>query len=97
MADNISKEHRSWLMSRVASKNSTAERVVRSVIHRIGYRFSIHEKKLPGKPDIVLKKHNLIIFVHGCFWPRHQGCKRCTTPKSNTEFWLEKFEKNQSG
>ena len=94
MADNISKRHRSWIMSRVPSGNTTPERIVRSVLHRMGYRFRIHVKELPGKPDIVLKKHNLVVFVHGCFWHNHQGCKISHIPKSNTGFWLDKFEKN---
>ena len=94
MTDNISKEHRSWIMSRVPSRNTTPERIVRSVLHRMGYRFRLHVKGLPGKPDIVLRKHNLVIFVHGCFWHKHQGCKISHIPKSNTGFWLDKFEKN---
>ena len=68
---------------------------VRSALHRRGYRFRLHDKTLPGKPDLVLKKHNLIIFVHGCYWHRHEGCKRCTTPKSNQEYWLPKLERNK--
>ena len=96
MTDHISQKHRSWNMSRISSKNSTPERIVRSVLHRMGYRFRLHDKKLSGKPDLVFKKHNLVIFVHGCFWHRHQGCKRCTTPKSNQGYWLDKFKKNTS-
>ena len=94
MADRISKEHRSWVMSRIPSRDTTPERVVRSVLHRMGYRFRLHVKGLPGKPDIVLKKHNLVVFVHGCFWHKHQGCKISHIPKSNTGFWLDKFERN---
>ena len=94
VTDYISQEHRSWNMGRITSENSTPERIVRSVLHRMGYRFRLHVKNLPGRPDITLKKHNLVIFVHGCFWHRHQGCKRCTIPKSNQEFWLNKFERN---
>ena len=81
-------------MSRIRSKGSVPEILVRRIIHRLGYRFRLHVKKLPGKPDLVLKRHKLIVLVHGCFWHRHQGCKISTTPKSNTEFWVTKFERN---
>lgn len=80
-------------MSRVHSKDTQAEVRVRSVLHRLGYRFRIHRSDLPGKPDIVLPKHNLAIFVHGCFWHRHERCPRATTPSSNRDYWLPKFER----
>ena len=86
--------HRSWNMSRIRSKNTKPEILVRKAIHAKGYRFRLHEKKLPGKPDLVLAKHRLIIFVNGCFWHRHQGCRLSTTPKSNTDFWERKFSDN---
>ena len=92
--DSISSERRSWNMSRIRSTNTAPERIVRSVLHSLGYRFRLHKKSLPGKPDIVLAKHKTVIFVHGCFWHRHQGCKFCYTPKSRTEFWNEKFAGN---
>lgn len=85
---------RSENMRAVPNKNSTPEIVVRKALHRLGYRFRLHKKDIPGKPDIVLRKHNTCIFVHGCFWHRHHNCKRATTPKTNTEFWQEKFSKN---
>lgn len=98
MADRISKEHRSWNMSRIRSKDSVPEKRVRSFLHRAGYRFRLHDKSLPGSPDIVLKKHRTVIFVHGCYWHRHSGCKRGAyfpkDPKQGIEFWQEKFEKN---
>ncbi|MEO0453639.1 MAG: very short patch repair endonuclease [Verrucomicrobiota bacterium] len=97
MIDRISEEHRSWNMSRIKSKNTKPEIKVRSMLHRMGYRFTVNgplNKKLPGKPDIVLPKYNTVIFVHGCFWHRHRGCKEATTPKTRTDFWLDKFEKN---
>ena len=97
MTDKISKLHRSWVMSRVRGKNTRPERAARSLLHFLGYRFTVNgprNKKLPGKPDIVLPKFKTAIFVHGCFWHRHQHCKRATTPKSNLDYWLPKFERN---
>jgi DNA mismatch endonuclease (patch repair protein) len=81
-------------MSRIRSENTRPEKVVRSLLHSIGYRFSLHRRDLPGKPDIVLPKYKTVIFVHGCFWHRHQGCKNTTTPKTNAEFWGKKFSEN---
>ena len=94
MVDHLSKEKRSWNMSRILSKNTKPETIVRSTLHRMGFRFRIGVKELPGRPDIVLSKYNTIIFVHGCFWHRHKGCKRCTTPSSNPAYWFNKFQKN---
>ena len=94
MADRLTKEHRSWNMSRIRSKNTKPEIIVRSVLHRMGYRFRLHVKALPGKPDIVLRKYNTVIFVHGCYWHRHKGCKYTYNPKSRTEFWQQKFNQN---
>lgn len=81
-------------MSRIKGKNTKPEMVVRSLLHRAGYRFRLHDKKLPGKPDVVLPKYKTVIFVHGCFWHRHEGCKNCTTPSGNGTFWKEKLEGN---
>lgn len=92
MADRISKEHRSWNMSRIQGKDTGPEKKVRSLLHRMGYRFRLHRKDLPGKPDIVLPKYKAVIFVHGCFWHRHKGCRLAYTPKSRKEFWKKKFE-----
>jgi len=94
MTDIISKEKRSWNMSRIRSKNTRPEMVVRSFLHRLGYRFRLHVPSLPGKPDIVLPKYKIIIFVNGCFWHRHQGCKYAYTPKSRQQFWDNKFREN---
>ena len=94
MADKLSKKHRSWNMSRIRSKNTSPEMRVRSVLHKQGYRFRLHHENLPGKPDLILKKFRLAIFVHGCFWHRHKGCKFAYRPKTNTEFWDNKFNKN---
>ena len=81
-------------MSRVRSKDTGPEMKVRRLLFSMGFRYRINVKTLPGKPDIVLKKWNTVIFVHGCFWHRHKGCKDTTTPKTKTEWWLEKFKKN---
>jgi len=89
--DSLTKEKRSWNMSRIRSGNTNPEMQVRSLLHRAGYRFRIHDRKLPGRPDIVLPKYKTVIFVHGCFWHRHEGCKFAYHPKSRTEFWEEKF------
>jgi len=94
MADKLTKEHRSWNMSRIRSKDTKPEFVVRSMLHRAGFRFRIHDKKLPGTPDIVLPKYKAVIFVHGCFWHRHENCKDATTPSTRKEFWETKFAKN---
>lgn len=81
-------------MSRIRSKETKPEKIIRSLLHRMGYRFRLYRNDLPGKPDIVLSKYKTVIFVHGCFWHRHKGCKRCTTPSTNREYWLPKLEKN---
>lgn len=94
MVDHLSKEKRSWNMSRIRSKNTKPEMIVRSILHRMGYRFRLHRKDLPGKPDIVLPKYKTVIFVHGCFWHRHPNCKDSTIPTSNVEFWNAKFNGN---
>ena len=93
--DKISEKHRSWNMSRIKSKNTKPEMRVRSMLHLMGYRFRLHDKNLPGKPDIILKKYNTIIFVHGCFWHRHFGCKYTYTPRTKIVFWENKFKINQ--
>lgn len=85
---------RSRLMRSVRQKNSAPEIRVRSALHRAGYRFRLHRRDLPGSPDIVLPRHRIAIFVHGCFWHRHAGCKRATEPKTRVAFWSEKFRHN---
>ena len=75
-------------MSRIRGKNTTPEMRVRSLLHRMGFRFRLHGKKLPGRPDVVLAKYKTVIFVHGCFRHRHSGCKNCTTPTNRREWWL---------
>ncbi|QDU17462.1 Very short patch repair protein [Gimesia maris] len=91
MADRISPEHRSWNMSRIKNRDTKPELIVRSLLYRMGYRFRLHRKDLPGKPDIVLPKYKTVIFVHGCFWHRHKGCKYAYNPKSRVNFWKRKF------
>ena len=81
-------------MSKIKGKNTKPEILVRKFLHRQGFRFRIHQKNLPGKPDIVLSKYNAVIFVHGCFWHGHQGCRYFTIPKTRTEWWTEKIDSN---
>ncbi len=92
--DVFTPEKRSEVMSRVGTKNTKPELLVRSLLHGMGYRFRLHRKDLPGKPDIVLPKYRTVVFVHGCFWHRHPGCRRTTTPKARKEFWQSKFDRN---
>lgn len=107
--DRLTRERRSWNMSRIRGKDTTPEKAVRSMLHRMGYRFRLHRKiPLPPPstknpqpsrhrfitPDIVLVKQRVAIFVHGCFWHRHRGCKNCTTPTHRREWWVTKLEGN---
>jgi len=92
--DRLSKQHRSWNMSRIKSKDTKPEIQVRSLLHKLGFRFRLHRNDLPGKPDIVLPKYSTVIFVHGCYWHHHQNCQFAYTPKSKVEFWLNKFAEN---
>ena len=82
-------------MSRVKNRDTAPEKIVRSLIHRMGYRFRLHSIRLPGKPDIVLPRHKKVVMVHGCFWHGHEGCRRGTPPSSNKEFWFGKISKNR--
>lgn len=84
-----------YKMSRIKGRETKPEIHVRSVLHRLGFRFRKNVSQLPGNPDIVLPKHNTIIFVHGCFWHQHKGCKKCKIPKSNVEFWTDKLLGNR--
>lgn len=93
--DIMSKEKRSWIMSRIRDKNTKPEKRIRSLLHELGYRFRLHRKDLPGRPDIVLPKYQTVIFVHGCFWHQHRGCKYAYKPKSRIEFWQKKFKENR--
>ena len=96
MTDIVSEEQRSYIMSRVGSKNTKPELLVRSYLHRRGFRFRLHGKKLAGKPDLVFPKYKTVVFVHGCFWHRHKGCPRATMPSSRVAFWRRKFERNMA-
>ena len=87
-------EQRSRNMSAIKSKNTKPEIAVRKLLYSMGYRFRLHRKDLPGSPDIVLPKYKTVIFVHGCFWHRHENCKYASTPKTRSEFWESKFEGN---
>lgn len=81
-------------MSRIKGRNTGPEMRLRSLLHCAGFRFRLHVKDLPGKPDIVLPRYRAVIFVHGCFWHRHEGCRNATTPSTRTEFWQAKFDSN---
>ena len=92
--DTLTSGMRSWNMSRIRGKNTKPELAVRSLLHRMGYRFRLKNSKIPGKPDIILRRHKTVVFVHGCFWHRHTGCKYAYMPKSRTDFWKKKFDSN---
>jgi DNA mismatch endonuclease, patch repair protein len=91
MVDRLTPERRSWNMSRIKGKDTAPELALRSMLHRAGYRFRIHRDDLPGKPDIYLGGYRTAVFVHGCYWHRHPGCGKATTPKTDTQKWLDKF------
>ncbi len=93
--DTLSSAERSERMSRVRNKDTKPEMRVRRLIHSLGYRYRLHHGGLPGKPDLVFPERRKVIFVHGCFWHRHEGCSRCRMPKSRQEFWALKLEKNR--
>lgn len=94
MADIKSKEARSYNMSQIKSKNTKPEEKVRKYLFSKGFRYRKNDRKLPGCPDIVLPRYKTVIFVNGCFWHRHPGCRYATTPQNNYEFWQTKFDKN---
>ena len=93
MADTLSPEARSLLMSRIRGKDTKPEMIVRRLAHGLGYRFRLHRKDLPGRPDLVFPRLRKVVFVHGCFWHRHD-CPRGTIPKTNNEFWTAKLARN---
>ncbi|KAB2914402.1 MAG: DNA mismatch endonuclease Vsr [Bacteroidetes bacterium] len=95
MADVHTPEQRSYNMSRVRSKDTKPELLVRKFLFSHGFRYKLHDKKLPGKPDIVLPKYKTVIFINGCFWHGHKGCKRSVLPKTRTEWWLAKIARNK--
>jgi DNA mismatch endonuclease (patch repair protein) len=94
MTDVFSKEKRSWIMSRVKGRDTKPEIRVRSFVHRMGFRFRIHRRDLPGNPDIALPRHGKAIFVHGCFWHGHKHCRRSKRPTTNKGFWNKKLDTN---
>jgi DNA mismatch endonuclease (patch repair protein) len=94
--DRISPEQRSALMSRTRGKDTAPELQVRRMLHALGYRFRLHRRDLPGCPDIFLPRLKTAVFVHGCFWHGHEGCKRATIPKTRTEFWRKKILSNKT-
>jgi DNA mismatch endonuclease (patch repair protein) len=94
MADVHSKETRSYNMSRIKSKDTKPELLVRRFLHKNGFRYRLHVKDMPGKPDIVLPKYKTVIFIHGCFWHGHEGCRYYVVPKTRTEWWLNKINGN---
>jgi DNA mismatch endonuclease, patch repair protein len=96
MADRVTPAKRSEIMRAVKGKNTKPEMIVRSAAHRLGLRFRLHDRSLPGKPDLVLPRWKTVIFVNGCYWHRHRSCRKATVPKSNTEFWQAKFARNQA-
>jgi DNA mismatch endonuclease (patch repair protein) len=94
LADIVDAKTRSRMMAGIRGKNTTPEVRLRKALHGAGLRFRLHSAKLPGRPDIVLPKFHAAIFVHGCFWHRHEGCRNASVPKSNAAFWAEKFARN---
>jgi DNA mismatch endonuclease, patch repair protein len=92
LADRLTPEQRSANMARIRSKDTFPELRVRKAAHGLGYRYRLHRKDLPGKPDLVFPRLSSLIFVHGCFWHRHEGCPDCSQPKSRKEYWTPKFE-----
>src|SRR6266850_3948188 len=91
--DKFTPAERSAIMARVRSWNTTPERMVRSTLHKLGYRYYLHDSRLPGKPDLSFPSRRIALFVHGCFWHRHPNCKRASTPVAGREYWFKKFER----
>ena len=94
MTDIFDPEKRSEIMSRIRGRDTRPEMIVRRIAHGLGFRFRLHRKDLPGRPDIVFPRHQAVIVVHGCFWHRHPGCKRASSPKTREGYWQNKFEDN---
>jgi len=94
--DTLTKARRSWNMSQIRLAHTDPELLVRRALHRLGFRFRLHQKSLPGYPDIVLPRHRTVIFVHGCFWHRHLGCRLAYTPKTRRKWWIKKLTPNRA-
>lgn len=92
--DIVSKEVRSRMMANIRGNNTVPEMKIRKLLHSHGFRYRLHPRELPGRPDVVLPRYRVCIFVHGCFWHRHPGCQYATNPRSREEFWRLKFEQN---
>lgn len=92
--DKISKAKRSWNMSQIRARDTTPEFKVRMALQKAKYRFKLYDTNLPGKPDLVLQRYRTVVFVHGCFWHHHKGCKRANWPKSNKKYWIPKIKRN---
>ena len=93
--DTLTPDQRSERMSRVRNKDSKPELIVRRLVHSLGYRYRLHDRQLPGQPDLVFAGRHKVVFVHGCFWHRHSGCALCRLPKSQLDFWQTKLEGNR--
>ncbi|MFB9978183.1 very short patch repair endonuclease [Mesorhizobium kowhaii] len=94
MVDTLTPAERSERMSRIRSSDTSPELSIRKALHRLGLRYTLANRDLPGKPDIVFRRKRIAVFVHGCFWHRHENCRVANMPKSNTAFWQEKFDRN---
>jgi DNA mismatch endonuclease (patch repair protein) len=94
MADTLKPHARSALMARVHGRNTTPEIIVRSMLYRLGFRYRLHARELPGRPDIVFRSRRKAIFVHGCFWHQHPGCRKATIPKTRNRYWAKKLQGN---
>lgn len=94
MADVVDAATRSRMMAGIGGKNTRPEVQLRKAMHALGFRYRLHDRKLPGKPDLVFPRHRAAVFVHGCFWHRHEGCRYATMPATRPEFWAAKFEAN---
>ncbi|MCY3546047.1 MAG: DNA mismatch endonuclease Vsr [Gemmatimonadetes bacterium] len=94
MTDIVDSQKRSEMMSRIRGRDTKPELIVRRIAHRLGFRFRLHRKDLPGCPDIVFPRYRAVIMVHGCFWHRHPECRYAYTPKTRVRFWQDKFENN---
>ena len=94
MTDIVDRATRSRMMSGIGPRDTLPEMTVRRYLHAAGLRFRLHDTGLPGRPDLVFRKYRTVVFAHGCFWHRHKGCKKASTPVSNKQFWMKKFESN---
>jgi DNA mismatch endonuclease, patch repair protein len=94
MTDIVDSQTRSRMMAGIRAKDTKPELVLRKSLHALGFRYRLHSKDLPGRPDLVLPKYKAVIFIHGCFWHRHESCRYASQPRTRTEFWAAKFDAN---